>query len=194
MASTVLVDRLAPAANPTLARDTALVLAGTLATALAAQINIPIHPVPFTLQTLAVAACGLVLGAKRGALSQALYLLAGLLGAPVFAEFKAGPAALVGPTGGYLLAFVLGAYLAGLAAQHSLDRKVLPCLLALTASMATVLALGTVWLGLFLGGNFTQALHLGVLPFLPGEIIKILLLTFALPTVWKLVGHPAPKP
>lgn len=189
MPSTVIADRLA---NPTdsLVKNLAFILGGALLTGLAAQINVPLQPVPFTLQTLAVAASGLVLGAKRGALSQIAYIALGACGAPVFAEFKAGPAVLVGPTAGYLFAFVLGAYLAGLLAEKGLDRKVVPCLLGLCGVKAVILALGSVWLAFFLPGGYDAAWVAGVLPFLPGALLKSGVLALGLPASWKLLPPP----
>ncbi len=85
-------------------------------TAVAAQIAVPIFPVPFTLQVLAVVLSGLLLGPRYGALAQAIYLLVGAIGVPVFAEFRGGLGVLLGPTGGYLLSYPLAAAIAGLAA------------------------------------------------------------------------------
>ena len=85
-------------------------------TAVAAQIAIPTPPVPFTLQVLAVLLSGLVLGPRHGALAQAVYLLVGTVGVPVFAEFSGGLGVILGPTGGYLISYPIAAAVAGLAA------------------------------------------------------------------------------
>src|SRR5829696_7645933 len=86
-------------------------------TAAAAQITIPLSPVPFTLQVLAVILSGLLLGVRHGALAQAVYVLVGAIGVPVFAGFKGGLGILLGPTGGYLISYPIAAAVAGLAAR-----------------------------------------------------------------------------
>lgn len=178
-----LVDTLLPAR--TLAGDVALIAGGAAVTALAAQISIPWQPVPFTLQTLAVFLCGLTLGAKRGMLAQASYLTAGAAGLPVFAEGKAGAMWLFGPTGGYLLAFVLAAGLLGWVADRGWDRKLVPLAIAMTLATATILGLGTLWLGTSIG--LAKAFAVGTLPFLAIECFKAALATIALPAAWKLM-------
>jgi len=153
------------------ARDAALVLAGSVAVAAAAQIAVPFpgSPVPVTAQTFALLLVGIALGARRGAMALGLYLLEGAAGLPVFAGGAGGPGAFVGPTGGYLMAFPLAAFGAGALAtpRASAARIVAASLL----SHAVIFAVGTAWLARFVGAQ--HALAAGLLPFLPGEALKI---------------------
>jgi biotin transport system substrate-specific component len=156
---------------PSLARDAALVLAGSLAVAVAAQVAVPFpgSPVPVTAQTFALLVVGIGLGARRGALALALYLLEGVAGLPVFAGGASGPAAFVGPTAGYLLAFPLAALVAG--ALASPRSPWLRIAVASLASHAVVFAFGLAWLARFVGAGNVVAT--GFVPFLPGEALKI---------------------
>ena len=170
-----------------LATKCGLVVGGAAVTACASQIQIPWHPVPFTLQTFAVLTCGLVLGSRLGAASQLLYLLAGAAGMPVFAGFRAG---LGGPTTGYLFAFVLAAYAVGWCAERGWDRTIYGMLAVLIAAQAIILLIGTSWLSLYVGG-FSAAWKVGVIPFVVGEAIKSLVIVLGLPGAWKLIGDRA---
>lgn len=145
-------------------------------TALGAHVEVPVGPVPITLQTLFVVLSGILLGPWLGASAQLAYLGAGLAGAPVFAIVP-GPPALVGPTAGYLLAFPVAALLAGWVAGPVTNRGVLRAFrltaAALVASFA-ILAGGVAWLALTMGDP-GRALAVGLVPFLPGDAIKTLL-------------------
>lgn len=145
--------------------DLVPVLAFAALTAVASQVSVHAWPVPFTLQTLSVLASGLILGARRGAASQATYLLMGLAGAPVFAELKAGPFWLF-PTGGYLLAFVLVAAIAGWAGERWQGWRLG---LALSLANVALLGLGTLWLSLWLGKPSWAA---GFWPFVPSAVVQ----------------------
>ncbi len=107
-----------PAKGVNWGRFAALAIAGTLALALSAKVQIPFYPVPMTLQTLAVLAIGAAFGLRLAAATVALYLIEGLLGLPVFAGAVAGPAYMFGPTGGYLLGFLASAAFVGFAADR----------------------------------------------------------------------------
>lgn len=167
-----------------LSKDLALIGAGTALTAAAAQIQIPWQPVPFTMQTLAVALCGLTLGARRAVSAQLAYLGLGVAGLPIFAEGLGGPQVLLGPTGGFLLAFVLVAWLLGEAADRGWDRKPWKLALAMVAANVVLFTCGGLWLGTLIG--FDKALAAGVLPFIPTEAIKAVMATLIMPTVWWL--------
>jgi biotin transport system substrate-specific component len=140
------------------------------ATALSAHVRIPLPftPVPITLQTLVVLLAGMTLGPGGGAASQVLYLGAGLLGLPVFA---AGAGALLGPTGGYLLGFLLGAVLAGAIARRRSDAFGLA--VAFTAGMLVIYACGTAWLCALTHQQIAVATAVGVVPFLAGDALKL---------------------
>ncbi len=137
----------------------------------AAQVSIPVKPVPFTLQTMIVLLSGAFLGARNGALSQIIYLAVGAIGIPVFANFSLGVAVLFGPTGGYLVAFPVAAYLVGAIIEQNKS------LVAVTASMILgtllILLAGASYLSLFFGGNFSEALNAGALIFSPWAVVKI---------------------
>ncbi len=169
------------------------VLTGAFVTALAAQVQVPWQPVPFTLQTLVVMACGLTLGMRLGMMSQLLYLAVGLAGFPVFAQFRAGLPALLGPTGGYLLAFVLMAGLLGWVAERGWDRKVLPLALSLVVSTMVVYALGTTWLSFFTG-SLASAWMAGAAPFLVTDALKIMIACGAFPGAWALLSRFTGRP
>src|SRR5215213_5913241 len=119
-------------------------------TAVAAQIAIPTPPVPFTLQVLAVLLSGLVLGPRHGALVQAVYLLVGAVGVPVFAQFSGGLGVILGPTGGYLISYPIAAAVAGLAAPAvaggARRRALIWGLVWGYAGLAVIYALGVAWL------------------------------------------------
>lgn len=171
----------------TLAKDLGLIGVGAAVTALGAQIQIPWNPVPFTMQTLAVALCGLALGARRGALSQIAYIAAGVAGLPVFAEGKFGPAALLGPTGGFLVSFVAIAFLLGLWADRGLDRKPWTLALGLVLSNIVLFSLGIAWLSVLVGTK--AAVAGGFLPFVGSEAVKDVMAVLALPAAWWFAGR-----
>jgi biotin transport system substrate-specific component len=144
-------------------------------TAVGAYIIIPLPPVPITLQTLFLGLAGTLLGARLGALSQVVYLLLGILGLPVFAGGKAGLGVLFGPTGGYLIGFVAAAFVIGkLAALKTRPGFAWICL-SLAAGAMVIYALGILQLSLVARLTAVKAMAVGVLPFLPGDGIKIVL-------------------
>ena len=169
--------------------DAALVLGASLVIALGAQvaIQLPFSPVPITGQTMAVLLVGALLGSRRGALAVLAYIAEGLAGLPVFAGGAAGLARLFGPTGGYLVGFVAAAFLVGWLAERGWDRRFGTTLAAMTLGNLVIYAVGVVWLAVFVGG-LSRAWSLGVLPFLPGDVIKIILAAVLLPGGWKLLG------
>lgn len=178
-----LVTRLFPSRS--LAKDATLVVGGATLTAICSQIAIPWIPVPFTLQTFAVLLCGLVLGSRRGMLSQATFVVAGAAGLPVFQGFTGGFLHLAGPTGGYLIGFVLAAGVVGMFAEREWDRKVLTNAVAMVAGSLVILGVGCAWLSVYVGWH--KALWGGVLPFLPGDAIKAIAASLALPAAWRFV-------
>jgi biotin transport system substrate-specific component len=182
-------DILRPAAKKyALLYDVALVMGGSLFIALSAQvaIHLPFSPVPVTGQTLAVILVGMLLGSRRGSLALLTYLAEGLAGLPVFAGGTAGLARLLGPTGGYLVGFIVAAYVTGLLAERGWDRRVGTTLLAMLFGNAVIYALGLPWLAAFVGVQ--RALPLGLYPFIPGDLLKVVLAALLLPAGWKLLG------
>ena len=135
-------------------------------------ISIPIGPVPITLQTMFLTLAGLVLGPRGGALAALLFLAAGLLGLPVFSGGKGGLAVFLGPTGGFLAAFPVTAWISGLAGGGrlaSLPRAILICTLA----SGLMFVAGGLRLMQLMNIPFSEAMWLGVIPFLPGGALKL---------------------
>ncbi|PKN95541.1 MAG: biotin transporter BioY [Chloroflexi bacterium HGW-Chloroflexi-6] len=180
-----LTTRLLPAVDQKI-RDLLLISAGALLVALLAQVRIPLPftPVPLTGQTFAVLLVGAALGSRRGAASLSLYSLVGALGLPVFAGGAAGTAYAFGPTGGYLLGFIVAAYVTGLLAERGLERSISTSIVPFLAGTLIIYILGAGWLSVQFG--LEKALTLGVLPFLVGDAIKLALAAIALPAAWKL--------
>ena len=180
-----LLDALWPGTNA--ARDTLLVLGGSLVIALSAQIAIPLPftPVPITAQTLAVGLIGALLGARRGALTVALYLAEGAIGFPVFALGTGGIARFMGPSAGYLAGFLAQAFVVGRLCEMGWGRRFSTAAGALILGDLTVHLYGLVWLSSFDG--FQTALKLGFFPFIPGDVIKILIGSSLLPGGWRAI-------
>jgi biotin transport system substrate-specific component len=168
-------------------RDTFLISIGALFVALLAQVKVPLPftPVPLTGQTFAVLLVGATLGSKRGAASLVFYTLLGAFGLPVFAGGAAGMAYLSGATLGYLVGFIVAAYVIGRLAEQGLERSLRTSLVPFLVGTLVIYAFGAGWLaGLF---GFEKALALGVLPFIVGDAIKLILAALALPAAWKLI-------
>lgn len=178
--------RTLPKVDPRL-RTASLVLGGSLFVAAMAQVRIPLPftPVPLTGQTLAVLVVGAALGARKGAASLLLYLFEGLIGLPFFAGGNHGVSVVLGPTGGYLLGFVVAAYVIGALAARGLDRRIPTALLAFLAGEVVIYLFGVAWLSLFLG--WKGALVGGLLPFLIGDALKLAAAALLLPAAWKIV-------
>jgi biotin transport system substrate-specific component len=150
-------------------------------TAVAAQIAIPLpfSPVPFTLQVLAVILSGLLLGPRYGALSQAIYVLIGAVGVPVFAQFTGGLGVVLGPTGGYLLSYPIAAAVTGLATNATRGaarrRALWTSFLWGCVGLAVIYAFGATWLAVVTGLPIPAALAQGVAPFVIFDLIKVAL-------------------
>jgi biotin transport system substrate-specific component len=170
-------------------------------TAAAAQVSVPVPftSVPLTLQPMVVLLGGLALGSRLGAWSQILYLAAGIAGLPVFAASPAlppGPLRLLGPTGGYLMAYPLAAFVTGYLAERGLDRRYATSVIAMMAGLLVIYGAGVTWLGLFartVSGNAAiglgAALATGVYPFVIPDLIKLAVAAGLVPTLWRLVGR-----
>jgi biotin transport system substrate-specific component len=155
--------------------STALVLGGALLTAGAAQVSVPLWPVPITGQTLAVLLVGSALGARRGALSMLVYALLGVVGLPVFAGGSAGFGVLAGPSGGYIVGFVAAAALVGWIAERFGDRPLRNSVLSFALGTVVTFAAGMGWLAVSLGLDLQQTLEFGLYPFVLGGAVKALL-------------------
>lgn len=185
LASLTLSEALVP--RRTLWREVALVLSGTALIAVAAQIAIPLpfSPVPITGQTLAVLMTGALLGSRRGALSVLAYLTEGAIGFPVFAGSGAGLARLLGPRGGYLVGFVAAAWIVGRLCEVGWDRKLHTAALAMLVGNVVIYLFGLPWLAHFVG--IEKVLVAGLLPFVPGDLFKLILAASALPSGWQIL-------
>ena len=169
--------------------DVLLIAGGSLFIALLSQIKIPLPftPVPVTGQTFGVLLTGALLGRNRGALAVLAYLSEGIAGLPVFAGGGAGILHLLGPTGGYLFGFIGAAYMVGLLAEKGWDRKTGSTILMMTLGSFIIFAAGLTWLVFYSGSD--RLLMMGLFPFIPGDIIKIVLAAVLLPSGWKLIGR-----
>ena len=183
-------DVLRPSAKRyALTYDAVLVLGGSVAMALSAQLAIPLpfSPVPVTGQTFAVLLIGALLGSRRGCLCLLAYLAEGAAGLPVFAAGTGGLLHLTGPTGGYLAGFVVAALVTGFLAERGWDRRFWTTIAAMLLGNIAIYAYGLPWLAFFVGAG--KALPLGLKPFIAGDIYKLLLAAVLLPSGWKLLGH-----
>ena len=150
-----------------------MVLASLMAalTAVGAYIHVPIGPVPIVLSTLFVLLAGLLLGSRWGSASMALYLLVGAIGIPVFAGGKGGFAHFFGPTGGYLLGYVLASWITGFISEHSRGLLV-PDIFAVVVGSLAIYSLGIPGLKLITQMSWTKTFMVGMVPFLIGDAMK----------------------
>lgn len=142
-------------------------------TAVGAFITIPLQPVPFTLQTLFMGLAAVLVGGYAGSLSQIIYLILGIIGLPVFAGGKAGFGILLGPTGGYLIGFVLAAAVIGKLVESKKNAGFIWIVIALSLGHLLLYTVGTAQLCLVAKLSPVQGLLAGVIPFLPGDAIKL---------------------
>jgi biotin transport system substrate-specific component len=172
--------------------DVGLIVGGSLVMAISAQIAVG-FPVPMTGQTFAVLMIAALLGSRRGVLCVLTYLAEGMVGLPVFSQGRGGLGMFFGPTGGYLVGFLLAAYIVGALAERGWDRRAATTMLAMVLGSVGMYVCGLAWLlcldnllGKPLGGG---VLAIGLYPFLVGDILKVVLATILLPSGWKLIQH-----
>lgn len=177
----------ARAEQNTLLRNVLLAVAGSIALWVSAKVQIPFYPVPQTLQTLVVLVIGMAYGWRLGGATVALYLAQGAIGLPVFAgtpEKGIGLAYMVGPTGGFLMGFLLAAVAVGFLAQRGWDRNILTTAAAMLIGNALIYIPGLLWLGNAFG--LDAAITHGIKPFLLGDMFKLVLAALFMPMVWNL--------
>ncbi len=179
-----LIDRMAPTLPQSLMARAGIVLAGTALLALSAKVQVPFWPVPMTLQTLAVMTIGAFFGARLAGATVLAYLIEGAAGLPVFAS-GGGLAYMAGPTGGYLLGFLAAAVFAGWASDRGFMRGVLPAVGVFLVAEALIFGAGVLWLAGFTG--MEKALAAGLMPFLPGEALKLGLAALIVSGLWRRV-------
>ncbi|MDD2497140.1 MAG: biotin transporter BioY [Desulfitobacteriaceae bacterium] len=144
-------------------------------TAILSQIAVPLPftPVPVTLQSLAVFLTAVILGSKRGALAIVLYTLMGLVGLPVFAQGEAGLGVLLGPKGGYIFGFILAAFIIGRIAEKTKELSYIKIFGSMVVGMIIYYVIGWVQIKFVLDISFKEAFSIGVVPFIPFDLIKI---------------------
>jgi biotin transport system substrate-specific component len=185
-----LIDRVIPRSA---INNVALILSGAVLTAYAAQLVIPMWPVPITAQTLAVLLVGSVLGATRGAISLIVYFSMGAVGLPVF---SAATSLSFGPTFGYLVGFIAAAALVGYLAQRGWHKSVSGVLGSFAIANSVIYLFGLPWLAFALGSlgaanDLASVAAAGFAPFIIGDVIKMTLAAALLPLAWKFLGKKA---
>jgi biotin transport system substrate-specific component len=181
--------RLAVLPRTSILTDAALVAAGVLFVGLLAQISIPLGftPVPITAQTFAVALIGTAYGANLGALTLFAYYIVGMIGAPLYSDGGSGWDHATGPTAGYLIGFIVAAWIMGKLAEQRWDRRLSSSIALMLTGQVAIYAFGLTWLGLDLNLSFDTTLEQGLYPFVPGMIVKLYLAAALCPAAWKLV-------
>lgn len=172
-----------------LVRELSLVLLGSISLMLLSQVRIPLPftPVPITLQTLGVLLIGLSFGSLRGVITIAVYIALGAVGMPAFAGGAFGWKHLLGPTGGYLVGFVAAAWLVGRLAEFGWDRSFWLAFVSTVLGTLIIYAFGVAWLFCFV--EVKRVFVAGILPFIPGDIVKALMAAAAMPSAWRLIGR-----
>jgi len=163
-----------------------LTLIGVMAavTCILGPLSLPIGIVPISLTNLAICLSVYVLGQKRGTLSYIVYLFIGLVGLPVFSGFSGGFTKLFGPTGGYLIGFIFMAFISGIFIDK-FSNKIYMCILGMTLGTIVTYIFGTAWLAYQANLTFNASLAVGVLPFIPGDVVKIVIASLIGPQIKK---------
>jgi biotin transport system substrate-specific component len=172
-------------------RSVSLVFAFSLLTALAAQIVIPIGPVPITGQTFAVLLTGALLGSRLGAMAMIVYLIEGASGLPFFYGGTSGIAHILGQTGGHLVAFPAAAFITGAFAEQGWDKRFVTAVGAMVIGSLIIVLAGWAWFSYVTHTAPETAFLVSVVPLIPGDIIKILLAAAALPSGWYVLERRA---
>jgi biotin transport system substrate-specific component len=156
-----------------------------------AQIAIPVpgSPVPVTGQTLGVLILGTTYGSTLGFTTFAMYILAGIAGAPVFAGSSHGLDRVVGATGGYLIGMLVATFVLGQLARFRLDQKFLTALPSMLIGTITTFSFGLVWLHQYSGQSWNWTIKAGLTPFIIGEVLKIAIAGTSLPAMWRVVNR-----
>lgn len=180
-----LIDSLWPRETGGLLRLALLAVVGSALMAVSAKVQVPMWPVPMTMQTFAVLVIAMAYGARLAGATILLYLGEGLVGLPVFAG-GAGPAYMMSTTGGYLVGFFVAAVTVGWLAERGWDRNVVQTFLANMLGTAIIFAFGVAWLSVLVGG-LGKAYAGGFEPFVVGALAKITLAAVVLPLVWRFL-------
>ncbi|OGO54853.1 MAG: hypothetical protein A2Z32_10495 [Chloroflexi bacterium RBG_16_69_14] len=172
-------------------RDVALVVAGALFIYLTSRIVIPVPgtPVPITGQTFGVLLVGGALGFRRGLIAVALYVLLGVIGLPFFAEGKGGLSVILGVRGGYLIGFIAAGAVVGRLAELGWDRRIGGALGAMLVGSVVIYAIALPWLKVVTGWSVDETIQKGLMPFLLGDALKLVLAAVLFPAAWWIVGR-----
>jgi biotin transport system substrate-specific component len=162
-----------------------LIVAGSAMIGLSAQLEVPWYPVPVTGQTLMILLIGMAYGPALGAATVIAYLFEGGMGLPVFSGGAAGWPVIAGFTGGYLVGFVPAAALVGYLATRGLGRTILGTVMAMIAGNLVIYAFGVTWLQGFIG--IEKAIAGGLMPFIYGDLLKIVIAAALMPAAWRAV-------
>ena len=189
LSATSLLSSLIP--RSTALSHAVLVVSGVLGLAALAQIAIPVpgSPVPVTGQTLGVLILGTAYGSTLGTTTFALYILAGIAGAPVFADGGHGLDRIVGATGGYLIGMLVATFVLGQLARFRLDQKFLTALPSMLIGTITTFSFGLIWLHQYTGQTWSWTFEKGLTPFIVGEVLKIAIAGTSLPVIWRVVNR-----
>jgi len=168
-----------------------LVVSGVLGLAVLAQIAVPVpgSPVPVTGQTLGVLILGTAYGSTLGVTTFAIYIVAGIAGAPVFANSGHGLDRIVGATGGYLIGMLVATFILGQLARFRLDQNFLTALPSMLIGTITTFSFGLVWLHQYTGQSWEWTIKAGLTPFIVGEVLKIAIAGTSLPVVWRVLNR-----
>lgn len=191
MSASAVTLRTAVLPRASVVTDTLLVAGGAVFIALVAQLAfyLPFTPVPVTGLTFGVLVTGAAMGLIRGLLATLLYVLLGVAGLPVYADASYGIDVLIGVTGGYLVGSVLAAALTGYLAEKAWDRKVVSAVPAMLLGELVIFTVGVGWLMVVLDVDLGEGLALGLVPFILGEVVKLVAAGLLLPGAWKLVDR-----
>ncbi len=163
--------------------------AGLIAGSAQISIALPFTPVPITGQTFAVLLVGASLGTVRGGTSALVYVLLGIVGAPVYAHGAQGWAVITGASGGYLVSYPVASALTGWLAERHWDRRFSSAVGAMLTGNVLIYLFGLPWLAVVLGTGLERTLELGLYPFVPGDTFKLYLAAALLPAAWRAVGR-----
>lgn len=169
-----------------LLKDMILITFGSLVLGLLAQVALPIGPVPISLQSLGVLLIGSLYGSRRAFLTTSFYVFQGAIGLPVFAGGTFGAAILLGPTGGYLIGFIIAATAMGFFAEKGYERSLKKSIPLFFLGHTIIFLFGLTWLSKFTGLN-QSVFVLGLIPFIPGMIVKTAIASGVTPNLWKFI-------
>lgn len=188
-----LADYLVPSSRSSrslsMLKDVLLVVGFNVLLILSARLSIHLWftPIPITLQTFVVMLAGATLGSRRGALVMLLYLAEGASGLPVFAAGGGWAYLITSPTAGYLWSYPVAAFVVGFLAERGLDRSFLTSVFAMLPGTVIIYAFGVSWLAISFHIGLGKAFMLGMWPFIPGDLIKIVIAALLLPAAWSIV-------